>query len=161
MTKDILSNLTPAKGSRRKTKRIGRGQGSGHGGTATKGHKGAKARSGHKFDLGFEGGQMPLTRRLPKFGFTPRNRVEMQVVNIATLIILIEKKKLTGGIVTPEVLYKTGTISKKNVPVKILGNGDLKVKLEITAHAFSKSALTKIEAAGGKATILTKTTTKS
>ena len=161
MAKDILSNLTPAKGSRRKTKRIGRGQGSGHGGTATKGHKGAKSRSGHKFKMWFEGGQMPLTRRVPKFGFTPRNRTEMQVVNLETLGILVEKKKLAGGVVTPEVLYKTGTIAKKNVPVKILGVGDLKVKLEITAHAFSKSALTKIEAAGGKATILTKTTVKS
>ena len=161
MAKDILSNLTPAKGSRRKTKRIGRGQGSGHGGTATKGHKGAKSRSGHKFKMWFEGGQMPLTRRVPKFGFTPRNRTELQVVNIETLGILVEKNKLTGGVVTPEVLYKTGTIAKKNVPVKILGDGDLKVKLEVTAHAFSKSALTKIEAAGGKATILTKTTVKS
>ncbi|MCX6120262.1 MAG: 50S ribosomal protein L15 [Ignavibacteriales bacterium] len=161
MAKDILSNLTPAKGSRRKTKRIGRGQGSGHGGTATKGHKGAKSRSGHKFKMWFEGGQMPLTRRVPKFGFTPRNRTEIQVVNIETLGILDEKKKLKSGIVTPEVLYKTGTIAKKNVPVKILGDGDLKVKLEVTAHAFSKSALTKIEAAGGKATILTKTTVKS
>jgi large subunit ribosomal protein L15 len=161
MAKDILSNLTPAKGSRRKTKRIGRGQGSGHGGTATKGHKGAKSRSGHKFKMWFEGGQMPLTRRVPKFGFTPRNRTEMQVVNIETLGILVEKKKLAGGIVTPEVLFKTGTIAKKNVPVKILGDGDLKVKLVVTAHAFSKSALTKIEAAGGKATILTKTTVKS
>ena len=161
MAKDILSNLTPAKGSRRKTKRIGRGQGSGHGGTATKGHKGARSRSGHKFKLWFEGGQMPLTRRVPKFGFTPRNRTELQVVNVATLAILVEKKKLTGGVVTPEVLYNIGTIAKKNVPVKILGDGDLKVKLEISAHAFSKSALTKIEAAGGKATILTKTTVKS
>ena len=161
MAKDILSNLTPAKGSRRKTKRIGRGQGSGHGGTATKGHKGAKSRSGHKFKMWFEGGQMPLTRRVPKFGFTPRNRTEMQVVNIETLGLLGEKKKFTGGIVTPEILYKTGTIAKKNVPVKILGDGDLKLKLEVTAHAFSKSALTKIEAAGGKATILTKTTAKS
>ena len=161
MAKDILSNLTPAKGSRRKTKRIGRGQGSGHGGTATKGHKGARSRSGHKFKMWFEGGQMPLTRRVPKFGFTPRNRTEMQVVNIETLGILVEKKKLSGGIVTPDILYKTGTIAKKNVPVKILGDGDLKVKLEVTAHAFSKSALTKIEAAGGKATILTKTTVKS
>jgi large subunit ribosomal protein L15 len=161
MAKDILSNLTPAKGSRRKTKRIGRGQGSGHGGTATKGHKGARARSGHKFKMWFEGGQMPLTRRVPKFGFTPRNRVEMQVVNVETLAALGEKKKLTGGIVTPEVLFKTGAITKKHMPVKILGDGELKVKLEVTAHAFSKSALTKIEAAGGKATILPKTTVKS
>ena len=161
MAKDILSNLTPAKGSRRKTKRIGRGQGSGHGGTATKGHKGARARSGHKFKMWFEGGQMPLTRRVPKFGFTPRNRTEMQIVNIETLGLLVEKKKLTGGIVTPDVLYKIGILAKKNVPVKILGDGDLKVKLEVTAHAFSKSALSKIEAAGGKATILTTTTVKS
>jgi large subunit ribosomal protein L15 len=161
MTKDILSNLSPAKGSRRKTKRIGRGQGSGHGGTATKGHKGAKARSGHKFKLWFEGGQMPLTRRVPKFGFTPRNRVEMQVVNVATLSELAEKKKITDGVVTPEVLYKIGVTSKKSVPVKVLGDGDLKAKVNVTAHAFSKSAISKIEAAGGKATVLTKTTTKS
>ena len=161
MAKDILSNLTPAKGSRRKTKRIGRGQGSGHGGTATKGHKGARSRSGHKFKMWFEGGQMPLTRRVPKFGFTPRNRSEVQVVNVETLEILAGKKKFVGGVVTPEVLYKTGTIVKKNIPVKILGDGDLKAKLEVTAHAFSKSALSKIEAAGGKATILTNTTAKS
>jgi large subunit ribosomal protein L15 len=162
MAKDILSNLTPAKGSRRKTKRIGRGQGSGHGGTATKGHKGAKSRSGHKFKLWFEGGQMPLTRRVPKFGFTPRNRVESQVVNLKTLEVLVEKKRINGGLVTPEILYKAGAIAKKNMPVKILGVGDLKSKLEVTAHAFSKSAVSKIEAAGGKVTVLTKTmTTKS
>ena len=161
MAKDILSNLTPAKGSRRKTKRIGRGQGSGHGGTATKGHKGAKSRSGHKFKMWFEGGQMPLTRRVPKFGFTPRNRVEMQVVNISTLGILAEKKKVTNGIVTPEILFKTGTTAKKNAPIKILGNGEIKTKLDVTAHAFSKSAISKIEAAGGKTTVLTKTSTNS
>ena len=161
MAKDILSNLTPAKGSRRKTKRIGRGQGSGHGGTATKGHKGAKSRSGHKFKMWFEGGQMPLTRRVPKFGFTPRNRVEMQVVNIATLGILAEKKKVSNGVVTPEILFKTGTTAKKNVPIKILGNGEIKTKLDVTAHAFSKSAISKIEAAGGKITVLTKTTANS
>jgi large subunit ribosomal protein L15 len=161
MAKDILSNLTPAKGSRRKTKRIGRGQGSGHGGTATKGHKGAKSRSGHKFKMWFEGGQMPLTRRVPKFGFTPRNRIEMQVVNIATLGILAEKKKVSNGVVTPEVLFKTGTTAKKNVPIKILGNGEIKTKLDVTAHAFSKSAISKIEAAGGKITVLTKTSANS
>ncbi len=161
MAKDILSNLTPAKGSRRKTKRIGRGQGSGHGGTATKGHKGAKSRSGHKFKMWFEGGQMPLTRRVPKFGFTPRNRIEMQVVNITTLGILAEKKKFADGVVTPEVLFKTGTTAKKNVPIKILGNGEIKIKLDVTAHAFSKSAISKIEAAGGKTTVLTKTTANS
>jgi len=158
MAKDILSNLTPAKGSRRKTKRIGRGQGSGHGGTATKGHKGAKSRSGHKFKMWFEGGQMPLTRRVPKFGFTPRNRIEMQVVNVSTLGILAEKKKVSNGVVTPEVLFKTGIAAKKNVPIKILGNGEIKAKLDVTAHAFSKSAISKIEAAGGKTTVLIKTT---
>jgi len=161
MAKDVLSNLTPAKGSRRKTKRIGRGQGSGHGGTATKGHKGAKSRSGHKFKLWFEGGQMPLTRRVPKFGFTPRNRVKMQIVNIATLGILAEKKKVTNGVVTPEILFKIGTTAKKNVPIKILGNGEIKAKLDVTAHAFSKSAISKIEAAGGKTTVLKKTTANS
>ena len=153
MAQPILSNLTPAKGSRKKTKRIGRGQGSGDGGTATKGHKGAKARSGHKFKLWFEGGQMPLTRRVPKFGFTPRNRVEKQVVNLSTLEELVSKKRIENT-VTPEVLYNAGAISKKNEPVKILGDGELKTKLQITAHAFSKSAKTKIEAVGGTVTVL-------
>lgn len=153
MERNILSNLTPAKGSRRKTKRIGRGQGSGHGGTATKGHKGAKARSGHKFKLWFEGGQMPLTRRVPKFGFTPRNRVEKQVVNLETLEELVSKKRIEG-VVTPEILFKAGAISKKKEPVKILGDGELKSKLQISAHAFSKSAKTKIEAVGGTVTVL-------
>ncbi len=153
MTPAILSNLTPAKGSRKKTKRIGRGQGSGDGGTATKGHKGAKARSGHKFKLWFEGGQMPLTRRVPKFGFTPRNRVEQQIVNLSTLEELVSKKRIEA-IVTPETLYNAGAISKKSEPVKILGDGELKSKLQISAHAFSKSAKTKIEAAGGTTTVL-------
>jgi large subunit ribosomal protein L15 len=153
MGRNILSNLTPAKGSRRKTKRIGRGQGSGHGGTATKGHKGAKSRSGHKFKLWFEGGQMPLTRRVPKFGFTPRNRVEKQIVNLETLEELASKKRIEG-VVTPEILFKAGAISKKKEPVKILGDGELKSKLQISAHAFSKSAKTKIEAVGGTVTVL-------
>jgi large subunit ribosomal protein L15 len=160
MAKNILSNLTPAKGSRRKTKRIGRGQGSGHGGTATKGHKGAKSRSGHKFKVWFEGGQMPLTRRIPKFGFRSRNREEVQVVNVETLEKLVTEKKLEGSI-TPENLYKIGAVSKKNTPVKILGNGDVKTKLEITAHAFSESAKAKIEAAGGKVTVLSKSVAKA
>ncbi|MFZ1976786.1 MAG: 50S ribosomal protein L15 [Bacteroidota bacterium] len=161
MAKDILSSLTPAKGSRKKVKRIGRGQGSGHGGTATKGHKGAKARSGHKFKLWFEGGQMPLTRRVPKYGFTSRNRIEIQIVNVETLALLAEGNKITGGIVTPEVLFKSGAIAKKNEPVKILGDGELKAKLQVTAHAFSKTAISKIEAAGGKTTVLTKTVANS
>jgi large subunit ribosomal protein L15 len=154
MAKDILSNLTPAKGSRKRKRRIGRGQGSGYGGTATKGHKGAKARSGHSFKLWFEGGQMPLTRRVPKFGFKRRNRVEAQEVNVERLELLVTGKKLSGGVVTPEVLFQTGVISRKDVPVKILGNGELKSKLEVSAHAFSKSAVAKIEAAGGKATVV-------
>ena len=157
MAKDILSNLTPAAGSRRKTKRIGRGQGSGHGKTSTKGHKGAKSRSGHKFKLWFEGGQMPLSRRVPKFGFRSRNRVEVQAVNVGSLERVAAEKKLSGPVVNPEVLYTVGVISKKHVPVKILGNGELKSKLEVSAHAFSKSAIAKIEAAGGKATVLGQT----
>jgi large subunit ribosomal protein L15 len=157
MAKDILSNLTPAKGSRRKTKRIGRGQGSGHGKTATKGHKGAKSRSGHKFKLWFEGGQMPLSRRVPKYGFKPRNREEAQTVNVESLERVVSEKKLKGSVVNPEVMYTLGLISKKKDPVKILGNGDLKAKLDIAAHAFSKSAIAKIEAAGGKATVLGQT----
>jgi large subunit ribosomal protein L15 len=157
MAKDILSTLTPAKGSRKKVKRIGRGQGSGHGGTATKGHKGAKSRSGHKFKLWFEGGQMPLTRRVPKFGFKSRNRIEVQIVNVATLARLVEGKMLEDGIVNPDVLFKNGATSKKNEQIKILGNGELSTKLQVTAHAFSKSAISKIEAAGGKITVLTKT----
>ncbi|HLE33734.1 MAG TPA: 50S ribosomal protein L15 [Bacteroidota bacterium] len=153
MAKDILSNLSPAKGSRKKVKRIGRGQGSGHGGTATKGHKGARSRSGHKFKMYFEGGQMPLSRRLPKFGFTPVHRQEMQIVNVETIEKMVESKKLSGPI-TPEALFNAGAISKKNERVKILGNGDLKSKVEISAHAFSKSALVKIQAAGGTAKVL-------
>jgi large subunit ribosomal protein L15 len=154
MARDMLSTLRPARGSRRKTKRIGRGQGSGHGKTATKGHKGAKSRSGHKFRLWFEGGQMPLTRRVPKYGFTPRNRVETQVVNVDRLDKLVAEKKIEGAVITPEVLYKAGVISKKNVPVKVLGTGELSAKLEISAHAFSKTAKEKIESAGGRAIIL-------
>lgn len=154
MAKDILSNLRPAKGSRKKVKRIGRGQGSGHGGTATRGHKGAKSRSGYTFRYWFEGGQMPLTRRVPKFGFTSRSQTEYQVINVNTLEKLVADKKISGQVVSPEVLYQAGAISKKRGLVKILGEGDLKSKLEISAHAFSKSAVTKIEAAGGKATVL-------
>ena len=158
MANNILSNLTPAKGSRRKVKRIGRGQGSGHGKTATKGHKGAKSRSGHKFKLWFEGGQMPLSRRVPKFGFKSRNREEVQVVNVENLERVVAEKKMSGTVVTPEVMYSLGLIAKKSVPVKILGNGDLKSKLEVSAHAFSKSAVAKIEAAGGTTTVLGQTT---
>jgi large subunit ribosomal protein L15 len=154
MATNILSNLKPATGSRRKVKRIGRGQGSGHGGTATRGHKGAKSRSGFTFKYWFEGGQMPLIRRVPKFGFKSPHRVEYQVVNVETLERLAAENRFEGTAVSPETLFKSGAISKKNGPVKILGEGELKSKLEVSAHAFSKSAVTKIQAAGGIATVI-------
>lgn len=146
---DILSNLSYATGSRKKKKRIGRGQGSGHGGTATRGHKGQGSRSGSGLKRNFEGGQMPLVRRLPKFGFTPRNRVEYAVMNVETLQRLVDEKKISDGVVTPEILYAQGAVSSKNSLVKILGNGELKAKLNVTAHKFSKSAVEKISKAGG------------
>ena len=146
---NILSNLTYAPGSRKKKKRIGRGQGSGHGGTSTRGHKGQGSRSGSGLKRNFEGGQMPLVRRLPKFGFTPRNRVEYSVVNVELLQKLVDEKKITDGIVTLEVLLKIGTVSDKRAPLKILGDGELKEKLTVTAHKFSKTAVEKITNAGG------------
>jgi len=149
---NILSNLKPAPGSRKKEKRIGRGQGSGHGGTSTRGHKGQKSRSGESIQPWFEGGQMPLIRRIPKRGFRNPFRVEYQVVNLGRLQELVEKGKISPDVkVTPELLYEVGAVSKKSLPVKILGDGELKVALEISAHAFSKSALQKIQAIGGKA----------
>lgn len=151
MATSILSNLRSAPGSRKRAKRIGRGQGSGHGGTATRGHKGEGARSGTHYRPWFEGGQMPLIRRVPKFGFRNPSRVEYQIVNLARLEGLVAAGKLPVGKVTPDMLYVAGAISKKSVPVKILGEGDLKSKLEITANAFSKSAIKKIEGLGGKA----------
>ena len=146
---DILSNLKFAPGSRKKKKRIGRGQGSGHGGTSTRGHKGQGSRSGSGLKRNFEGGLMPLVRRLPKFGFTPRNRVEYSVVNVELLQKLTDDKKITDGIVTPEVLHKIGVVSDKKSPIKILGDGELKAKLTVSAHKFSKSAVEKITKAGG------------
>lgn len=150
MEKALLSNLKYKEGSRKKRKRIGRGQGSGHGGTATKGHKGQNSRSGVSYRPWFEGGQMPLVRRVPKFGFTNIFRVEYQVVNINRLEELASEGKLKDSVINPEVLYNLGAVSKKTQPVKILGNGELKNKLDVTAHAFSKTAIQKIEAAGGK-----------
>jgi len=146
---DILSNLRYAEGSRKKRKRIGRGQGSGHGGTSTRGHKGQGSRSGSGYKRNFEGGQMPLVRRLPKFGFTPVNRVEYAVVNIGAIQKLVDAKKIAGGVVTPEVLCAAGAVSDKKAPIKILGDGELKAKLTISAHKFSASAVEKITAAGG------------
>lgn len=147
-----LSNLKPADGSRKQRKRVGRGEGSGHGGTSTRGHKGAKSRSGYSRKIGFEGGQMPLQRRVPKFGFTNPNRVEYKGLNLDTLQSLVEAKKLKTKI-TFEDLVKNGLVGKKEL-VKVLGRGELTKKLNITAHAFSKSAVAAIEAQGGTATTL-------
>lgn len=158
MAHDILSNLKPAAGSRKKRKRIGRGQGSGHGGTSTRGHKGAGSRSGTRFVPGFEGGQMPLARRLPKRGFTSPFRVEYQIVNVETLAKLSTDGRIQGGVVNPDVLAKLGLVKKTKGPVKVLGNGDLSVKLDVSAHAFSKSAQEKIEKAGGKAQTISSAT---
>jgi large subunit ribosomal protein L15 len=141
-----LSNLKPAKGSTKGKKRIGRGQGSGKGGTSTKGHKGQKARSGYARKTGFEGGQMPLQRRVPKFGFKNINRREYKGVNISTLQELADSRNLTE--INLETLVEAGQV-RKNSLVKILGNGELKSKLTVKAHAFSKSAVEAIEAQGG------------
>ena len=144
-----LHNLKPATGAINKEKRIGRGEGSGHGGTSTRGHKGAQSRSGYSRKLGFEGGQMPLQRRLPKFGFNNINRIEYKAINISTLQALHEKSGVTD--ITMETLITAGLISK-NDRVKILGNGILSAKIAVTAHAFSKSAVTAIEAQQGTVT---------
>jgi large subunit ribosomal protein L15 len=151
MAGSYLGSLRPAKGSRKRVKRIARGQGSGHGGTATRGHKGEGARSGTHYRPWFEGGQMPLARRVPKFGFHSPFRVEFQVVNVSQLQKLADGGKFEKGTVNPEVLYSVGAVAKKSLPIKILGDGELKSALTITAHAFSKSASEKIEKAGGKA----------
>ena len=144
-----LSNLKPAVGSVKTRKRIGRGQGSGLGGTSTKGNKGAKARSGYSHKRGFEGGQMPLQRRVPKFGFKNINRVEYKAINIDTLQKLAEAKNITS--ISLETLFEAGFISTSQL-VKILGKGTLTAKLDVTANAFSASAIKSIEALGGTAT---------
>lgn len=141
-----LSNLKPAEGSTKTRKRLGRGPGSGSGGTASRGHKGQKSRSGYSRKIGFEGGQMPLQRRLPKYGFNPLNRVEYKAINIDTLQQLAESKNLSK--ISPAELMDAGLISKKHL-VKILGNGSLTAKLEVEAHAFSKSAEEAITSVGG------------
>ena len=149
-----LSNLSPINGSvNTKKKRIGRGQGSGKGGTATRGHKGAKSRSGYSKKLGFEGGQMPLQRRIPKFGFKNINRVEYQAVNLKVLQSLFDNKKIKKSNVNISDLIKNGLVSKNDL-VKILGCGELKAALNIEAHKFSKSAQDKIEKSGGKIKII-------
>jgi len=146
-----LSNLKPAAGSVKKKTRLGRGEGSGSAGTAGRGHKGAKSRSGYKRKVGFEGGQMPLQRRVPKFGFKNPFRVEYTGVNLDAIQTLVEENNLVK--VDVETLRAHGLLGKKDL-VKILGRGELKAKVEVTANAFSKTAAAAIEAVGGTAVIL-------
>ena len=146
-----LNNIRPAAGSTHSTKRIGRGQGSGKGGTAGKGHNGQQARAGYSQKIGFEGGQMPLQRRLPKFGFTNVNRKEYRAINIDIIQVLADTKNITEF--TQEVLVQNG-LAKKNEIVKILGRGELKSGVSISAHKFTKSAEEMISKAGGKAITL-------
>ena len=141
-----LNNLKPAEGAVKARKRIGRGTGSGRGGTSTRGHKGAKSRSGYSKKIGFEGGQMPLQRRVPKFGFKNINRVEYKAINLATLQALAESKSLET--INIQELVAAGFISPKQL-VKILANGTLTAKLTVEAHAFSQKAVEAIEAVGG------------
>ncbi len=146
-----LSTLKPAKGATKNRKRIGRGQGSGRGGTSTRGHKGAKSRSGYSRKIGFEGGQMPLYRRLPKFGFKNINRVEYVGVNLDTLNDLVERTQVKD--ITIDVLKEHGLVSAKD-RVKILGRGELGTTINVTAHSFSKTAQAAIESKGGVATTI-------
>ena len=143
-----LNNLKPAEGATKRSKRIGRGQGSGKGGTSTKGHKGAQSRSGYSRKAGFEGGQMPLYRRVQKSGFKNINRVEYTPINLSTLQYLFDKKGVST--IDKEVLVQSGLASKKDL-IKVLGNGELKAKLEVKANAFSQKAIEAIEAQGGTA----------
>jgi len=148
-----LSNLKPAEGSvQSNNKRVGRGQGSGKGGTATRGHKGAKSRSGYSKKIGFEGGQMPLQRRVPKFGFTNINRKEYQGVNLDRLQELVDEGKITDTVDLDTLV--ANRVARKTDLVKILGRGELKSKLKVTAHKFTASAKAAIEAAGGEAVTL-------
>jgi large subunit ribosomal protein L15 len=146
-----LSNLKPAKGSVSKRKRIGRGEGSGRGGTSTRGHKGAQSRSGYSRKLGFEGGQMPLQRRVPKFGFKNINRVEYKAINLSTLQALYDKTGISD--INMDVLREAGLVSKNHL-VKILEKGELNVKMNVTVHGFSQKAKEAIEAKGGKISII-------
>lgn len=146
-----LHNLRPAKGAVKQRKRVGRGQGSGRGGTSTRGHKGAGSRSGDYAKVGFEGGQMPLQRRLPKIGFKSPNRIELVPINLDRLQAIAEKAGVKT--ITPEVLVEHGIVGKGDY-VKILGRGELSAKLEVTAHAFSASAKGAIEAAGGSVNLV-------
>lgn len=146
-----LSNLKPAVGATKNEKRIGRGEGSTRGGTSTRGHKGAKSRSGYKRKSGFEGGQMPLQRRVPKFGFTNINRVEYKAINLDVLTSLLEKNDVS----TMDASYFVAAgLASKNAKIKVLGRGEIAKAVEVHAHAFSKSAVEAIEKAGGKAVTL-------
>lgn len=148
-----LSNLKPSTGSTKVNRRLGRGTGSGMGGTSTRGHKGAKSRSGYSQKIGFEGGQMPLHRRIPKFGFKNPNRVEYKSLNLDSLTDLVEKLKTTQ--ISVATLIENGLVGKREL-IKILGRGELKAKLEVSAHAFSDSAKEAIENAGGTVIVLEK-----
>jgi large subunit ribosomal protein L15 len=149
-----LSTLSPAPGATKSRKRIGRGQGSGHGGTSTKGHKGQKSRSGGGVPVWFEGGQMPIQRRLPKYGFKNRGRVAYDPINLQQLSTLVEVGRLSAGqTVGPDTLRALGH-GGKNGRLKVLGGGEITVGLAVQAHAFSRSAIEKIEAAGGSATVV-------
>ena len=146
-----LSSLKPAKGSVKTNKRLGRGTGSGAGGTASRGHKGAQSRSGYSSKRGFEGGQMPLQRRLPKFGFTNLFRVEYHGINLDTIQALVDSKKITS--IDKDILVASGLASRHD-RIKILSRGELKAKIEVKAHAFSATAKAAIEAQGGTIAIL-------
>ena len=148
-----LHTLKPAEGSTKSKKRVGRGQGSGYGGTSTRGHKGAKSRSGYKTKIGFEGGQMPLQRRVPKFGFKNINRVEYKGINLDTIQSLVDKIKPKA--ISPELLVENGLANKKDL-IKILGRGELKAKINISAHGFSVKAKSTIEELGGKVELIEK-----
>ena len=153
-----LHTLKPAEGSTKARKRVGRGQGSGNGGTSTRGHKGAKSRSGYKSKIGFEGGQMPLQRRVPKFGFKNINRVEYKAINLDTLQIIIDKTKAKS--IDPSIIIENGLANKRDL-IKILGRGELKSKINISAHGFSAKAKSSIEDLGGKAEIIEKKKAKA
>ena len=146
-----LENLAPAKGATKNSKRIGRGQGSGKGGTATRGTKGAQARAGYSHKIGFEGGQMPIQRRLPKFGFKNPTRVEYKAINLSAIQAIADEFKLAE--IGVEDIRKAG-YATKNELVKVLGNGEITAAVTVSADAFSKSAISKIEAAGGKANVI-------
>ena len=147
-----LNSLRPAKGSTQSRKRVGRGSGSGMGKTSTRGHKGAQSRSGYSSKPGFEGGQMPLYRRVPKFGFTPLNKIEFKAINLDILQALVEKTKAT--VIDPELLYNNGLMAKRD-KVKVLGRGELKgFTGEVKAHAFSESAVEAITKAGGSTSVI-------